>query len=248
MKIRYGISINNDGEINDLPDLPAIELVEVPGDQWSNADFVLPARWRQKELWIRNSDDIRFFRSLPDAGSGVRQEFYRLFTQRCQTAAANNAFASSLAPDLENALHDPAYAAKLHDTLGVCFGIAEKIRLPLTLELRIPGAAAADPAGYLRFKHSLLYPLRTLCAIHPHEPGALEALEKFAGECKFDCDIFRVSFDAASGNYLSDNLFSRLRQFIRRSGFAAPVIIFDPGHNADKNTYAELNRLAECGK
>lgn len=248
MKIHYGVSINSDSGVNDLPDLPALELVEVPGDWCGSAEFALPRKWRRKKLWLRNSDDIRFFRSLPDAGSGVRQEFYRLFAKRCQAAVTANAGCCSLAPDLEYALNEPDHAAKLHRTLGVCFGIAEKCRLPLTLEVRIPGAAAAKTADFLRFKHALLYPLRTICAIHPHEPGALEALEKFAGDCKFDCDIFRVCFDAASGNYLSDNLFNKLRQFLRKSGFADPVIIFDPGCGADKNTYLELNRLAECEK
>ena len=248
MKIHYGISINDSEDIAGLPPLPAIDLVEVPGDLCSGTDFALPRHWRQKQLWIRNSDDIRFFRSLPDAGFGVRQEFFRLYSRRCQAAAAVNACGCSIAPDLENALNDPEYAVKLRGAMGVCFGIAEKLRLPLTLELRIPGAAAVNPAGFLRFKHTLLYPLRTVCAIHPHEPGALEALEKFTGECQFDSDVFRVCFDAASGNYLSDTLFRKLRQLIRKSGFAAPVIIFDPGPGADSNTYAELNRLAECGK
>ena len=87
MKIHYGVSINSDSGVNDLPDLPALELVEVPGDWCGSAEFALPRKWRRKKLWLRNSDDIRFFRSLPDAGSGVRQEFYRLFAKRCQAAA-----------------------------------------------------------------------------------------------------------------------------------------------------------------
>ena len=155
MKIRYGISISSVETVNDLPGLPAFEIVEVPGELSCGEKFSLPSTARGKRLWIRNSEDIRFFRSLPDAGIGVRQEFFQLFLQRCSTAQKLRAESSSIAPDLENAFDDHGYAVKLREALGACFGIAERFRLPLMLETRIPGAAATAPDEFLRFKHSL---------------------------------------------------------------------------------------------
>lgn len=210
----------------------------------TDADFTLPAFWKKKTLFIRNSSDRKFFSTLPDAGSGVRQDFYRLCEQRFAAAEALNAQYATFAPELE--YDSEANTGKiLRNAFGVYFGFAEKYRIPLALELRIPSNAAAAPDKFCKYKHALLYPLRTMCVLHPHEPGALEAMENFSAQCKFDCDMLRVCFDAASGNYLSGTLLNKILTFIRPAGSAAPVLIFDPGKNADISVFQDLNQLVK---
>ena len=245
MKTVYGVTIGSSSELAALPEMKAIQLLEIPGEMCTDDGGRQLRSRKHKKLMVNNSSDIRFFRSLFDAGSGVRQDFYRLFFNKCQAAAELGAAAVSLAPDLEGVAGDQAKFQRLQRTLGMCFGAAEKYRLPLNLELRIPGAVSAAPAEFVRLKHRLLYPLRTMCVLHPHEPGALEAMENFSGKCKFDCDMFRIVFDAAFGNYISGHLFRKLLSFVRPSGAAAPVVIFDPGRGADSHAFAELDRLVE---
>ena len=237
MNILYGISIS--GDAPDLPEFSAIRSAELPGSRLTEPGFSLPPVLRGKTIFIGNREDQRFFRTLPEAGTGVRQEFFRLCTRRGAAAAALNAEGFSLALD-------PEEADSLRPELGVICGIAEKYRLPLMLEIRIPGPAA-DPEVFYRLKHRLLYPARTLCALHPHEAGALEAAEKFAASCPFDCDLFRIGFDAAAGNYLSEKLWERLLKLVHPAGRRTPVVIFDPGPGADRSVYAELDRLAGLG-
>lgn len=242
MKIIYGVAVSGSGDMAALPKVPEFPLLEIPGTLCADPGVCQKRAFHGKKLMINNSSDIRFFRSLPDAGSGVRQDFYRLFANRCRIAASLGAVAASLAPDLESALSGQEQV-KFRQTLGMCFGIAEKFRLPLNLELRIPGAAAVKPEAFLNFKKSLLYPLRTMCVLHPHEPGALDAMEKFSAVCRFECDMCRIVFDAASGNYITANLLRKVLSMLRQAGAALPVVIFDPGSGAEAHTFTELKNL-----
>lgn len=243
MKINYGISISGDTDISMLTEFPEFQTLELPGNMVADKNFSLPRGFEPGNIFIRNNDERRFFRTLPDAGSGIRQDFYRLVQQKLSAAAKIGARGITLVPDWENLLTLDKIPENLRSVLGVYCGIAELNRIPLLLELRIPGRAAESPQKYIRFKHTMLYPFRTLCEIHPHEPGALDAIEKFAAECRFDCDIFRICFDADAGNHLTGTLFERLLKLLKPGGSDQPLLIFSPGEKADKSVYCELVRL-----
>lgn len=241
MKTIYGISFS-DRDISLLPNVPAVQILELSGELATAPGFALPEHLQKKSIIICNSDERKFFNTIPDASSGVRQDFYRLCEHRCAAAENLQAVYATFAPELESAFAVPANPV-LRDAFAMCFGFAEKHRTPLALEVRIPGIAAGATEKFAHFKHSLLYPLRTMCVLHPHEPGALEIMEKFAAELPFDCDMFRIVFDAAAGNYLSGTLLQRILKFIRPAGAVQPVMIFAPGKNADPSVYLELNKL-----
>ena len=237
MKIRFGVSIH--GELSGVPELPALRIAELSGSRLTEPGFRLPTALKRKEIFLCDREDRRLYRTLGEAGIGVKQDFYRLCSKRAAAAAVCGVRSVSLAPD-------PADLPGLRPVLGVLCGIAEKYRLPLALEVRIPGPAA-EPEAFASFRRALLDPFRTMCVLYPHEPGALEAAEKFAARFRFDCDMIRVCFDAAAGNYLSETLCRRLVKLLRPAGSADPVMIFDPGPGADGTVYAELDKLAGTG-
>lgn len=243
MKINYGISISSNTNISALPELPEFTHLEIPGSMLADKNFTLPSRIKNKKIIIRNDDERRFFRTVSDAGSGIRQDFYRLVRQKTALAANIGAVGITVVPDLENLITADELPENFRSVLRVYCGIAEQNHLPLLLETRIPGKAAQLPECYIRFKHALLYPLRTLCEIHPHEPGALDAAENFAAGCKFDCDIFRICFDAAAGNHLTGTLFARIMKLLRQAGSDIPLIMFSPGNETDPGVCRDLVRL-----
>ena len=243
MKIDYGISIGSDCPVSLLRETEEFSAVEIPGSMLAGKNFALPAALSRKKLFVRNNDERSFFRTVSDTNSGIRQDFYRLIQQKLDAAAQAGVSGVTITADMENLTVQEKLPENLRALLGVYCGMAEARRIPLLLEIRIPGKAAEMPEAYLQLKHALLYPYRTLCEIHPHEPGALEALEKFSAGCRFECSMFRVCFDAAAGNHLTAALFTRLQKLLRPVGSETPVMIFSPGNGADTAILSELARL-----
>ena len=88
-----------------------------------------------------------------------------------------------------------------------------------------------------------MFPVRTLIDLHPHEPAALDMLARLYDRMPFECDNFRISFDAAGGNYMSGKLLEMIRRSLRQVGPEIPEICFYPGRNADKTAFELLSTV-----
>lgn len=237
MKPLRGITVTSRRQLAALPELRHADFLELPASFADDADLVIPPAWRRRFTRAECRGEARTFSAVIDAVSGIRNDFFRVFAARCEKCAALGARAITLGIDWENLFDDPGYAAKLREVLRCCFGIAAGHRQLVLLELRTPGIAAGRPAEFRRFRDSLLYPVRTLIDLHPHEPGALEALEKFSAALPSDVSHCRISFDAAGGNYLSAKLRERITAAIRPVGAENTSLCFYPGGDAGPEVF-----------
>ena len=243
MKLHYGISISTAAQLAELPELKKAAFLELPFSLCGQPDFILPKNWKNRLHRISGRSQGRTLNSLIDAGSSMSREFYRFFAKICAVAAASKAREISLAVDWENALENTGYAAKLRTILRCCYGIAQKNELTPVIELRIPGTAVNRDMDFIRLRDSWMIPVRTLIDLHPHEPGSLEMLETFFASHHFDCNKFRISFDASGGNYLTGKLLDRVKNCIRPVGAEMTEICFYPGRNADRDCYQALQAV-----
>lgn len=243
MKIDYGVAVTSIRQLVELPELKRADFLELPSSCVQSPDFVLPKFWQSRVFRISSRSEARTFSAMIGAGRKMAVDFCRLFGRRCEDCSELGIKEITLTVDWESLMNDPAYADMLREILRCCYGIVEKYRLTAVLELRIPGLIAGMPKDFLRFRNSLLFPVRTLVDLHPHEPGALELLETYAGSMPFDVSRFRVSFDAAGGNYLTVGLLDRIRNVIRPVGGENPQICFYPGRSADKSAFAALEAV-----
>ena len=240
MKKFYGISVSTVEQLELLPVMPDIDVLELPGVMLESSNFKIPAAFANKKIVVNNRDTLRFFRSLAGSGMGIKQEFFRLISRRSQRAAELNTVSFSLFPDWENFSSSLEYRRELLEVMQMCCGTIQRNDLDLSVGIRLPGGA--ENWDMLRdFKKSLLYPVRMMADFHPHEPGALEIAENYSENFHFDSDFWRINFDAASGNYLSENLYSRLFSLVRKSGAEKPVMIFSPGEKADRWIFSEIS-------
>ncbi len=244
MKKYYGISISSAEQLDLLPVMPDIDVLELPGVLLESSAFKIPAAFANKKIVINNRDTLRFFRSLSGAGMGIKQEFFRLISRRCKRAAELNICSFSLFPDWEMFSASQEYCQEFMEVMQMCCGIFQRDGLDLSVGVRLPGDT--ENWDVLRkFKKSLLYPVRMMADFHPHEPGALEKAENYSENFHFDSDFWRINFDAASGNYLSSSLYKKLFSLLRKSGALIPVMIFAPGDKADRWTFSEINGALE---
>lgn len=245
MKLHYGIAVASAKQLNDLPGLEKVDFLELPSFLRDEPDLVIPPVWKKRLLRAGGRREARTLSSLVCAGSGIKLEYFRMFSGCCADFSRWGAKEITLCVDWEAAFSDTDYAVNLREILRCCFGITEKYRLKPVLELRIPGSAVLDPAQFIKFRNSLLIPVRTLVDLHPHEPGALEFLEKFSAAMPFDSSCFRISFDAVGGNYLTVKLLDKICQYIRPAGAETPQICFYPGKNADREAYLLLETVMQ---
>ncbi len=240
MKLHLGISVASLKQLAELPELRTAVFLELPFGLCGQPDLVLPEFWKNRFRRAGGRSEGRTLNSLVEAGGVMRREFFRMFSRNCAAIAALNATEISLTVDWENAFADAGYADGLRDILRCCYGIAFKYSLTPVIELRIPGSAVITPLQFIRFRDSLMIPVRTLIDLHPHEPGSLEILETFSGKFHFECSKFRISFDASGGNYLTVKLLDRIKNCIHPVGCEIPEICFYPGRNADRESFQAL--------
>lgn len=243
MKIDYGIAVTSVRQLTELPELERADFLELPSSCVQAPDFILPKAWQSRVFRISSRSEARTFSAMIGAGRKMAVDFCRLFARRCEDCAALGVKEITLTVDWESLMNDADYADKLREILRCCYGIVEKYHLTAVLELRIPGFIAGMPHDFLRFRNSLLFPVRTLVDLHPHEPGALELLNTYAKAMPFDVSRFRVSFDALGGNYLTVGLLDKIRSVIRPVGGEIPQICFYPGRSADKAAFAALDAV-----
>jgi hypothetical protein len=240
VNLNYGVSVSSERQLLELPELRQADFLELNCQLLDSPDFFLPPAWRGRVFRCSGRSESRAFSALVEAGASIQQDFYRVFSRRCEKFSQLGGRELSFCIDLENTFSEVEYAAKLRKILSCCFGIMEKYRLQPLLEVRVPGIAASRRDDLIKFMNSLLYPVRLLTDIHPHEPGALELLGEFLDKLHYESGRLRISFDGDGGNYLSDKLLERLRSFIRPVGREVPDICFYPGRNADKTVFAAL--------
>lgn len=245
MKLCYGIAVASIRQLSELPKLDKVDFLELPSVLRDESNPVIPSIWKKRLFRACGRRETRTLSSLVEAGSGIKQEYFRMFASCCADFFRWGASEISLGVDWESVFASADYAMKLREILRCCFGITEKYRLKPVFELRIPGSAGLTPENFLRFRNSLLIPVRTLIDFHPHEPGALELLEKFTSSLPFDSNRFRISFDASGGNYLTPNLLEKIRRNIRPVGAEAAQICFYPGRNADKEAFTLLEAVMQ---
>lgn len=243
MKLRYGITVASMRQLAELPELKKAAFLELPSTLREQSDFKLPAAWKSRFKRVTGRSEARTLSSLIDAKKSILIDFLRVFSGCCENFAKLGASEITLGVDWEAAFSDPAYAREISSILRSCFGITEKHALALILELRVPGSAAAGGMGFYRFRNSLMIPVRTLVDLHPHEPGALELMERFSAAMPFECDKLRISFDASGGNYLTEKLLARICKCVRPAGAAIPEITLYPGENADREAFAALGEV-----
>lgn len=243
MKLHYSIAVSSPGQLADLPDLKMVDSVEITSALRSDSGLVIPAAWQKSLFRMSCRSESRTINALIDSGSAMTRDFLRVFSACCADCVKYNIREISLGADWENIFSDPSYAEKFREILRCCFGITVKYNLTAVLEVRVPGVAAGDPLEFLRFRDSLLFPVRTLINFHPHEPGALDVMEKFSAALPFEVSRIRVSFDAADGNYLTPRLLERIKAAIRPVGKEIPELCFYPGRSADKSAFAALSAV-----
>ena len=243
MKINYGIAVTSNRQLAELPELKRADFLELPSSCVQAPDFILPKAWQPRVFRVSSRSESRIFSAMIGSGTKMAVDFCRLFSRRCEDCAALGVREITLTVDWENLMTDPVYADRLREILRCCFGIVEKYRMTAVLELRIPGLIAGTPNEFLRFRNSLLFPVRTLVDLHPHEPGALEFLSSYAQAMPFDVSRFRISFDAVGGNYLTVGLLDKIRNVIRPVGGEVPQICFYPGRSADRAAFAALETV-----
>lgn len=240
MKLHIGISIATAGQLAELPELKKVDLLELPFSLCGQPEFTLPKSWKNRLHRISGRSESRTLNSLIDTGNVMRREFYRLFSRNCAVASSLKAGEVTLAIDWEYAFDNAGYAAELREILRCCYGIAFKFSLTPVIELRIPGSAVLKPADFIRLRNSWMIPVRTLIDLHPHEPGSLEMLENFFAANRFECNKFRISYDAAGGNYLTVKLLDRIKNCICPVGSEIPELCFYPGRNADREAFQAI--------
>lgn len=243
MKLLYGIAVASVNQLAELPELKKAAFLEVPSSLRELPDFRIPMAWKRRFRRVTGRSEARTLSSLIDAKKSIQIDFLRVFAGCCEYFSKLGAAEISLGVDWEAAFSDPGYALKVRDILRSCYGITEKYSLTPILELRIPGSAAAGGMDFYRFRNSLMIPVRVLIDLHPHEPGALELMERFSATMPFVCDKLRISFDAAGGNYLTGKLLERICKCVRPAGVAIPEISFYPGRSADHDAFAALNSV-----
>lgn len=243
MKKFYGISVESAEQLELLAAMTEFDVLELPGALLESADFKIPSASGNKKIVINNRDTLRFFRSLSSSGMGIKQEFFRLISRRCKRAAELNAVSFSLFPDWENFAAPGESRRELLEIMQMCCGIVQRNGLNLSVFVRLPGWIDGQWDMIREFKKSLLYPVQMAVDFHPHEPGALSGAEKYSDNFHFDSDFWRISFDAASGNYLSGSLCRKIFSLIRKSGAKIPVMIFAPGEKADRWSFSAINDL-----
>lgn len=243
MKLHYGIAVTSSRQLAELPELKGADFLEISSGMIQTPDFAVPKGWKKRLFRAGGRSEARTFSALIGAGSGMMLEFYRLFSANCGEFVRLGIREVTLAVDWETLLSDEGYANDLRDVIRCCYGILTRYQLQLLLELRIPGVISARPMDFLKFRNSLLMPVRTLIDLHPHEPGALELLAEFSAKMPFDSSRFRLSFDSSGGNYLSANLLEKIKESIRPVGKEIPEICFYPGRSADKAAYELLDAV-----
>ena len=243
MKIRYSIAVSTPWQLAELPDLKQVDSVELSSAMRSDTALVIPPAWKKRLFRMSCRMEAGTINALIDSGSAMSRDFYRMFSDCCADCIKFNMREISLGIDWENTLSDPEYVVKLREILRCCFGIAMKYQLAVLLEIRIPGIAAVQALDFLRFRDSLLFPVRTLVNFHPHEPGALELMEEFSSTLPFEVSKFRVSFDAANGNYMTPKLLEKIKTSLRPVGKEIPELCFYPGSSADRYAFAALETV-----
>lgn len=243
MKLRFGVTVASSEQLAELPSLAKVDFLELPSMPGGMAGVNIPRQWKKRVFRISGRRDASTLSSLVDAGSAMQQEFFRMFSRCCADYARFGGAEITLGIEWDMALNDPDFADGLRQILRCCFGVVNQYGLQLDAELRIPGNAIGDPLKFVRFRDSLLIPVRTLIDLHPHEPGALEAFEEFSAKMHFDCSKLRISYDASGGNYLTPKLLERIFSGVRPVGVEVPEVSFYPGKHADRDAFAALESV-----
>jgi hypothetical protein len=243
VKLNFGIAVASNRQLAELPAVGKINFLELPSVSRIQPDFILPQQWKRRFMRVSCRAETRTLGALIDAGYSMTREFYRVFSAGCTEFAKLGAKEISLGIDWESVFDNEKFSASVSDILRCCYGIIYRNRLTPLIELRLPGVAAGQVEKFLRFRNRLLIPARTLVDLHPHEPGALELMEKFSAVLPFEVSRIRVSFDASEGNYLSPKLLERIKACIRPVGKEIPELCFYPGRSADKSAFAALSAV-----
>ncbi|MBE6390243.1 MAG: hypothetical protein E7043_08765 [Lentisphaerae bacterium] len=240
MKLRYGVSVSTIKQLQELPGLPEIDFLEITPALREHPEFSIPEKWKKRICRASGRSEARSLDSLVYAGATMRQEFFRYWGSVCDKLTETGISQVTLGIDWETISNDLHYASVMRDMLRCCFGIAQKHDLSLLLEVRIPGGIAGRVMEFVKFRNSLLLPVKNVIDLHPHEPGALASVGEIFEKLPFDCSNFRVSVDVSGGNCLTGQLLERIKKCLCRIGPEVPEICFYPGSNADKTAYEQF--------
>ena len=192
-------------------------------------------------LSVRDICSRKILQELPEVSFGVKQDFYRYFSCKSEIMEECGISRLAMAVDVEKVLSDEEYASKQTEILHCCFGMAERRKIEMSLEMRIPGMSREAVTAFLNFRKNLLYPVRLLIDFHLHEPDSFRQLEEIADALKFDNEKWRLSFEAANGNYLSSEIVRKVIPFVYCGMRECGSVIFAPGAGAEDGTILTLD-------
>ncbi len=157
----------------------------------------------------------------------VQLEFSRLFRRRCRRAAELGAQYVCADFDLSGTLRDPARTSDAAKLLPELLGIALRERMQMLLRLRLPAPEVPTEPELSAFRRRLLMPNLDFCLdFHPHEPGALEQLEKRVNAA---ITYWRINFEPTKGNRLTPALWEKFAGVMTQSIFNSAQVAICPG-------------------
>lgn len=210
MSCRFGISAVSPEQLLALPArLPRrLAAVEFPGDMLeSAAGFQKLSQLARNGALLCGRDFIspEIAALIPEENCKLRSELENHFFQRCAKAAELGVSDFSVAFDIFQAVNSPGYREKLGRFLRRCAGVIHNFGQTLYLVCRVPGGGTFDRwEELLKFRNELLSPgIELMVELHPHEPGASEAIAAALKSFRFHDFRRRICYDSGVGNTLT---------------------------------------------
>ena len=84
MNLNYGVSVSSERQLLELPELRQADFLELNCQLLDSPDFFLPPAWRGRVFRCSGRSESRAFSALVEAGASIQQDFYRVFSRRCE--------------------------------------------------------------------------------------------------------------------------------------------------------------------
>lgn len=251
MSCRFGISAAHPEQFLALPSkLPGrLAAIEFPGDMLeSAAGFQKLSQLSKNGVFLCGRDFIspEIAALIPEENCKLRSELENHFQQRCAKAAELGVESFSVAFDIFQAVTSPVYRDKLGAFLRRCAGVIHDFRQTLYLVCRVPGGGSFDRwEDILMFRRELLCPgIEMMLELHPHEPGASEAIAAALKCFRFHDGRRRICYDSSVGNTLTGAALKRCSESCARELEQETVIFFYSGSGKiDSTRTGELEML-----
>ena len=243
--MQSGIAIYDSSQLEYFDSQFRFERVEVPGEMLDECDKLLDfSSDKSVKLQIRELLPRNILSGLPESSPRVLRELLKLFESRCAAMEMCGIKITTLTPDLGRAAEDLRYAEKMRDILLCMRGIGARFGIEFFYELRLPENFENALDITRTFLRSNTLASRLLIDFHPHEPHGFDAVSAAMEKLAFLRDAWRISFEVASRNYLSEDVVKKVMNLSCRMRNDEDFIIFAPGHGADAEVFHQLAQLA----